>query len=117
MRVLSLTLLAFLLTAPAAGADAPEPRSWVEISVFCQCCPTPWGKSESDIRPYFQRYKIPVYRYQTEPRIVCAACSCPTNLKQLIQVRTEDVPRVQNLLAKWGQSQPRAPARNLAPAR
>ena len=100
MRAPAIALLAALIVAPVTGAEAAAARTWVEVSVFCRCCEPPWGRSETDIRPFFHRHKIPVYGYRKEGRIVCAACSCPSNLKQMIRVRTEDVSRVRALLAR-----------------
>ncbi len=100
MRALAVALLIALLGAVASGAEAPRSRAWVEISVFCQCCELPWGKSPSGIRPFFQRHGIPVYGYREEGRMVCAACSCPSDSRQMIRVRAEDVPRVRVLLAQ-----------------
>jgi hypothetical protein len=99
MRLLAAALLLAWLSAVPVAADE-EPRTWVEVSVFCQCCEPPWGKNETAIRPFFARYGIPVTGYRREPRIVCAACSCPSPLRQLVRVREADVPRVRELLAK-----------------
>ena len=100
MRALALVLLTTLLVAASAAADPPESRTWIEISVFCQCCEAPWGKSESAIRPFFHRNRIPVYGYRKEARTVCAACTCPSPLKQMIRIRADDVPRVRTLLER-----------------
>jgi hypothetical protein len=102
MRLLAAALLlAALGAAPVAGEEQKEEsRAWVEVSVFCQCCEPPWGKSEWDIRPFFARYGIPVTGYRKEPRIVCAECSCPSPVRQLIRVPEADVPRVRELLAR-----------------
>ena len=100
MRALATAvLLASLVAAPAIAEDHGS-RVWVEVSIFCQCCEPPWGKSEWDIRPYFARYGIPVTGYRKEPRVVCAACSCPSPVRQLIRVPEADAPRVRELLAK-----------------
>ena len=99
MRLLAAALLLASLSAVPVAADE-EPRTWVEVSVFCQCCEAPWGKSESAIRPFFARNGVEVLGYRKEPRIVCAACSCPSPLRQLVRVREADVPRVRELLAK-----------------
>ena len=94
------TLLIWLLAPASVGAEPPRSRAWVEISVFCQCCDPPWEKSASGIRPFFQRHGIRVLGYRKEGRMVCAACSCPSPLRQMIRVRVEDVPRVRALLAE-----------------
>ena len=100
MGALPPALLMALLVAASVAAESPVARPWVEISVFCQCCEAPWGRSETAIRPFFHRHGIPVYGYRKEARTVCAACSCPSTLKQLVRVRADDVPRVRALLAR-----------------
>ena len=97
MRALAATLLMGLLVTAATATGS---RTWIEISVFCQCCEPPWGNSEAAIRPFFHRNGIPVYGYRKEGRTVCAACSCPSTLKQMIRVTPDDVPRVRELLAR-----------------
>ena len=100
VRLLALILLlAFRVVAPA-NAEEKLPRTWVEISVFCQCCEPPWGRSgtEASIRPWFERNGVQVFGYRTEARTVCAACSCPSTPKQLIRIRDEDAPKVRTLL-------------------
>ena len=100
MRTLALALLlATCLVAPA-HAEEKLPRTWVEISVFCQCCEPPWGRSgtEASIRPWFERHGVQVFGYRTEARTVCAACSCPSTPKQLIRIRDGDAPKVKALL-------------------
>jgi len=99
MRLLALALLLSCVVAPARSEEN-LPRTWVEISVFCQCCEPPWGRSgtEASIRPWFERHGVKVYGYRTEARMVCAACSCPSTPKQLIRIRDEDAPRVRALL-------------------
>jgi hypothetical protein len=42
-----------------------------------------------------------VYNYRKEPRTVCAACSCPSPVKQLLQVPLDEVPRVREILERW----------------
>ena len=100
MRLLALALL--LATCPVAPVNAEQklPRTWVEISVFCQCCEPPWGRSgtEASIRPWFVRHGVQVFGYRTEARTVCAACSCPSTPKQLIRIRDGDAPKVKALL-------------------
>ena len=101
MRARAATALLICLLAPASiGAEPPPSRAWVEISVFCQCCDPPWGKSPAEIRPFFRRYGVRVLGYRKEERMVCAACSCPPPLRQMIRVRAQDVPRVRALLAE-----------------
>jgi hypothetical protein len=92
-------LLATCLVAPV-NAEEKLPRTWVEISVFCQCCEPPWGRSgtEASIRPWFERHGVQVFGYRTEARTVCAACSCPSTPKQLIRIRDQDAPKVKALL-------------------
>jgi len=116
MRRLGLAVALALVVATFVRAD--ESRVWMEISVFCQCCEPPWGKSETDIRPFFYRNGIPVYGYRKEGRIVCAACSCPSNLRQLIRVRAADMPRVRALLARAPDTRtPGSSGRTTLPAR
>jgi hypothetical protein len=98
MRALTAALLTALL---ASAALADKERTWIEISVYCQCCDTPWGPSEAAIRPYFERNGVHVYNYRKEPRTVCAACSCPSPVKQLLQVPLDEVPRVREILERW----------------
>lgn len=98
VRLLAIVLLlASCVVGPVKAAE-PLPRTWVEISVFCQCCEPPWGRSDEAIRPWFERYGIPVYGLRTEARTVCAACSCPSTPRKLIRVRDADAARVRSLL-------------------
>ena len=98
MRLLAAALLLASLGAVSVAMEE-DSRVWVEVSVFCQCCEPPWGKNETAIRPFFARYGIPVTGYRKEPRIVCAACSCPSPVRQLVRVPAGDVPRLRELLA------------------
>ena len=101
MRTLAAAAVLIALLRPVdIGAEPPGSRAWVEISVFCQCCEPPWGKNSAGIRPFFERHGIRVLGYRKEGRMVCAACSCPPLVRQMIRVRAEDVPRVRALLAE-----------------
>ena len=97
---------AAILTVAACRETRTEPatppsREWVEISIFCQVCPEPWG-DDDNIEPFFASEGITVHdRRRVNRESVCEAESCPSYVKKEILVDSSQVQMVYEILTGY----------------
>ncbi|MBU7027168.1 MAG: hypothetical protein HXS48_09505 [Theionarchaea archaeon] len=77
-----------------------DDKEWVEISIFCQCCPQPWGRDEN-IQSFFEERGITVYDITIRSRGgVCEACTCLSYEIKEILIDKKDKDKVSEILSE-----------------
>jgi hypothetical protein len=75
-------------------------REWVEISVFTQAYPEPWG-DDSNIQHFFAQKGIEVYNVKIKNRTVCEALNCPSYKLKEVLISHRDKEKIGGILKEY----------------
>ena len=75
-------------------------EEWIEISVFTQQYPEPWG-NDDNIKKFFEQRGVVIYNININSRIVCEALNCPSYELKEILVSKNDINKAIEILNKF----------------